>query len=132
MFKYLRILVPSWRFFNDTGAVPKLYVRVIQPGQLDGGGWLAALTPPKLTFMSLFVNAEGNFYHATCNALDQLLRVPDDKDAAKIVHTYIIDHLLRVRGVKEPVKYQFKVTVLQFMGGEAMEEDSLVSQEVDL
>lgn len=88
MFKYFRILIPAWRFFDDTTVVPKLYVRSTTGGQLESG-WLPGLKVPKLKWYSLFLNPEGNLYHAVCNALEHLLRHPEDRQAQRIVERYV-------------------------------------------
>ena len=110
MLSLVKILIPSWRFFDDTGPIPKLYVRVQQGGQLENS-WLPALTPPKRHWYSLFINPEGNFYHAVCNALEHLLQHPENKDANRIIHRYVRHHLIHERGLQRIGTYQFKVTV---------------------
>ncbi len=130
--KYFRIFVPSWRFFDDTGPIPKLYVRAEQAGQL-GSSWLPALQPPKRRWYSLFFNPDGNLHHAICNALEHLLHDPQDKDANRIIHRYVRHYLINERGLKPLGKYQFKVTAVQFKQGEIVdEEESLLSTEEDL
>ena len=128
---FLKILIPSWRFFNETGAIPRLYVRTFQSGQLENS-WVPVLKAPRRRWYSFFVNPEGGLYHAVCNALEFLLTHPDHKDANRVIHRYVRYHLLRERGVLPGGRYQFKVTALQFVKGQAVEEDSLLSSEEDL
>lgn len=117
--KYFRILIPTWRFFDKAATVPKLYV-------LTGQDWVSALEPERLKWYSFFVNPMGNFYHAVCNALDHLLRFPEDKDANRIVHRYVRFHLIE-RGSHSGERYQFKVMAINPQTG--IEETVLMSHE---
>ncbi len=124
---YLRIFIPSWRFFASQAAIAKLYARSVQGGQL-GSSWLPVLTPPRLRWYSLFLNPEGNLYHSYCNALEQLLLDPEDKDARRVIHRLVRRFLLHVRNTDPSGRYQFKVTAVQLYEGTAVEEDILAGE----
>ncbi len=108
MWDFFRVLIPSWRFFDQTSAVPKLYARVTHRGQI-GSSWLPVLAPPQLKWYSLFLNPEGNLYHANCNLLDHLLQSPEDAEARRILHRVVRHFLLQARGVERPASYEFQL-----------------------
>lgn len=123
----LRVLIPSWRFFSRPSAVPKLYARAVQGGQL-GSSWLPVLTPPRLRWYSLFINPEGNLYHASCNALEHLLVEPNDAEARRIIHRTVKRFLINSRQLEANGAYQFKVSIVQLFDGKAVEEDILTGE----
>ncbi len=71
-FLLFRVFLPSWRFFEDMGEVPKLYFRFgIEDGAL--GEWLAVEQPESRGLGSLFLNARGNLFLAGNSLVEQLL-----------------------------------------------------------
>ena len=61
-----RSWIPSWRFFENLGTVPVLFVRVQStPSLMESAHWIEALQPPKQkSILGLILNSEGNFFHA--------------------------------------------------------------------
>ena len=68
----LRVLVPSWRFFDDLHESPALLARVAPPGA-DFGPWRPILIPPARGLASLFFNPAGNLLLAHHSLLERLL-----------------------------------------------------------
>lgn len=65
---FLRILFPTWKFFNRLGTVPELLYRM--NGQVE---WTPAFVKPNRTFFNLFLNPEGNLYLAKQSLVERLL-----------------------------------------------------------
>jgi hypothetical protein len=68
MHRFLRTLIPSFRFFNDAKDEPLLWVRA----RFDSE-WQNALIPPPLPWYGLLLNPEWGMHHALCNATQQLI-----------------------------------------------------------
>ena len=76
----VRVLLPSWRFFDDLQVTPTLLVRVA--GDIgDLGEWVAVLTPPARSALQLVWNPEGNLRLAQHAVLERLLMDVSDRDA---------------------------------------------------
>jgi hypothetical protein len=73
----LRILIPSWRFFEDLGDVPELLYRTKDSSGLFSP-WLPCLKKPKRGIGSLFLNAKGNLFLASQSLLDQTIHHIND------------------------------------------------------
>ena len=73
----LRVLVPSWRFFDAIAQPPDLLARVAGP---DGrfGPWRPLLQPPRRAWWNLVWHPQGNLSLACRSLLD---RLADDLDA---------------------------------------------------
>ena len=84
----LRVLVPSWRFFDGIGVHPDLLARVAGP---DGrfGPWLALLPPPPRAWWNVFWHPDGNLSMACHSLLDRLqadlAAAEEDDDPAQLV-----------------------------------------------
>lgn len=102
---WLKIWIPSWRLFDRSGFVPQLYVRVV--GRED---WLPVLSPPPLRWYHLLLNPEGGYHHACCNAVEALVRNPQDAHALQIT-TGIGRHFLRAKQAESEGFFEFKITV---------------------
>lgn len=63
----VRVLIPSWRFFDDISESPLLLVRVANP-DAPFGPWLPVLHPPRRALRDVLWNPGGNLALA-CNAL---------------------------------------------------------------
>lgn len=68
----LRVLVPSWRFFDDLQVTPTLLVRVARDGGAFGE-WRAVLSPPRRSIVHLVWNPAGNLLLAQQSLLERLL-----------------------------------------------------------
>jgi len=67
-----RCLVPSWRFFDQVEPMPALRYRVAPHGG-DWGDWREALTAPRRTRSSLWLNAAGNLHLAQQSLIEHLV-----------------------------------------------------------
>lgn len=63
----VRVLIPSWRFFDDISESPLLLARVANPAA-PFGPWLPVLHPPRRALRDVLWNPGGNLALA-CNAL---------------------------------------------------------------
>lgn len=77
----LRVLVPSWRFFDDIAPTPLLLARVRLPDQ-EPGAWREVIQVPPRTPGTLFWNPEGNLSLAAHSLLDRLQMDLAELDAA--------------------------------------------------
>jgi hypothetical protein len=70
IYSFLRLIFPSWRFFDRLGVRPRLEVRTRGPhGRWSD--WREALqSPGRLKWWNLFLNPEGGLYHARCNLIE--------------------------------------------------------------
>lgn len=68
----VRVLVPSWRFFDDLQVTPTLLVRVARDGEAFGE-WAPVLSPPRRSILHLVWNPEGNLLLAQQSLLERLL-----------------------------------------------------------
>jgi hypothetical protein len=79
----LRVLLPSYRFFDDVFEAPTLRVRA---GDVPGAGELVpALSPPARRARQWIWNPEGNLHLAHVSLLERL--VNDLADAGPIAHS---------------------------------------------
>lgn len=63
----VRVLIPSWRFFDDISESPLLLARVATPSA-PFGPWFPVLHPPRRALRDLLWNPGGNLA-LVCNAL---------------------------------------------------------------
>ena len=68
----VRVLVPSWRFFDDLQVTPTLLVRVAPDGA-PFGAWRPVLAPPPRSVVHLVWNPAGNLLLAQQSLLERLL-----------------------------------------------------------
>src|SRR5690606_31736120 len=98
----IRLLLPSWKFFDQIGAMPSLCCR----HRLVNGThtpWIPCiLAPSSRRWYHLFINPEGNLYLAKYSLLTQLfqdiqsLKEGDeirDKTSYHLVKEMVIQHL---------------------------------------
>lgn len=113
----LRVLFPSWRFFEELGEVPALQVRVgASPEAL--GPWRAALPPVPRRPWALLENADANLALAAGSLLQHLAadlgELPDDAPGgiAGLVSYQLTDHLAASQVARLDAAaraYQFRV-----------------------
>ena len=124
----VRLLVPSWRFFDAVSAPPELCVRVAGS---DGafGGWRPLLPPPRRAWWTVAWHPDGNLSFATHSLLFRLRTevawADDDDPPASLVSYRLVLDLVRWslradRGAATVV--QFRLT------GEGDEGELLVSE----
>lgn len=112
----LKALLPSWKFFDQFKWAPELQYKVAYS---DGefSEWRPCLKKPIRTPASLFLNAEGNLYHACNTAIERLIQETQEKDPAQIEQSVsygIVRNIVRSRiqsdqGFRQAFRFQFKV-----------------------
>jgi hypothetical protein len=131
----LRAFFPSWKFFDDIGDVPLLYVRVGATAETLGD-WETALPRPARRWSALVLNAEGNFLLACGSLLQQLLGELEEADPAhpervaesvayELTRNLVCFRLAARAPLPPGTHYQFKLRTLVPDGGDG--EDVLVS-----
>lgn len=125
----LRALFPSWRFFDDIGEVPVLWVRVAsdETADLEACAWELALPTPRRRWWNLVWNPEASVRLAYDSLLVQLLHDADEhaetlsEQTSYRLTTHLAAYVLRQRGrAGAAVRYQLKVTSV--MAGSPIEE----------
>lgn len=135
----LRALFPSWRFFEDLAALPRLYYRVaVEDG--DFGEWHSAAQHPRRSLSSLFFNPAGNLELAYLSLLQQAehdmqLVAPGAEE--EFVHS--VSYRLLERLVRERIKnrftgaairrFQFKLRSTPQNAAQGEAQDVLISPE---
>ena len=127
----LRVLFPSWRFFDSAAPTPRLLVRTAEPGA-PLGTYRDALPPLPRRWSSLFLNAEGNLRLAYHGLLERLvsdvaeLEEGDAEGARGLVSYELVMNLARasLSAAERAERFQFKV---QHVRGRAAPEDVLTS-----
>ena len=110
----LRVLIPSWRFFDAIGDHCQLLARVAGP---DGrfGPWLALLGPPPRAWWNVVWHPDGNLSLACHSLLDRLqadlAAGDDDEDPEQLVSYRVVLDLVRwsVRGQEGAALVQFEL-----------------------
>ena len=91
----VRLLVPSWRFFDAVSAPPELCVRVAGPdGRFDG--WRPLLPPPRRQWWTAGWHPHGNLSFATHSLLFRLRTEiawadADDPPASLVSYRLVLD-----------------------------------------
>lgn len=106
----LRVLIPTWRFFDETGSVANLYCKTKTT-------WVLVLKKPSRGLLNLFFNPEGNLYLAQQSLVENLMHdislLPDSTDPELItqkVSYQLVNQLVKAQ-LPVGTKYQFKITV---------------------
>lgn len=129
----VRVLFPSWRFFDDVQVAPLLLVRVAQ-GDAPFGTWQRLLVPPPRPWpRSLLWNPDGNLHLAEHVLLERLLTEVADLDESRsesvdeLVAYELVVNLVRAKVAAErrpAQRFQFKL-----VEDEAVGSDLLISRE---
>lgn len=117
--RFLRSLLPSWRFFDDSGAAFRLWART-GPDEAHWGPWVEVLTPPPRGWRSLLLNPEGNLFHARATLIGDLLHelqsaspsdmVMEDNVPYQLVDNWVRTHFLNLEKNPESL-VQFRISV---------------------
>ncbi|HKU43676.1 MAG TPA: hypothetical protein VJR89_36205 [Polyangiales bacterium] len=94
----LRVLFPSWRFFEDIAPGPTLHYSVAPPGQ-PFGPWHAAQPYISRSPFQLLLNARGNLWLAYQSLIDQLWNELDESstvDPTRLVSYQLVQRLVLV------------------------------------
>lgn len=132
----LRAFFPSWKFFDDIGDEPRLYLRAGVGATL--GQWEPALPRPPRRWRALVYNADGNLLLACGSLVQQLcdeLEATDPAHPERLTATVayeltrnLVQFRLRERA-PAATRYQFKLRLHRLDGSD---EDVLVSPEYEL
>jgi hypothetical protein len=108
-----RGLLPSWKFFENSGDLPRLYYRVAGPDE-EFQDWKPALDKPKRNWSGLFINANVNYILA-CDTILRLLILEISKDNLEGTTAFqMVKNLCRyeiLRKEKSMTQYQFKIAM---------------------
>jgi hypothetical protein len=110
----VRVLVPSWRFFDTVGEHPQLWARAV-PADAPPGPWRALLGPPARAWWNVAWHPQGNLSLARHSLLDRLLadlaRDPDADPTALVSYRLVLDQVRFARtGADAGAAVQFKLT----------------------
>ena len=112
-----RVLLPSWRFFEDIAPAPRLWCRVAAHGG-DFGPWRELLRGSTRCAGALLLNPAGNLHLACHAALEQfqseLEEAASDMPAAELIGYELVANIvayeLRTARVAGPhARFQFRV-----------------------
>jgi hypothetical protein len=126
----LRVLFPSWRFFENIGVTSWLQVRS-RTSEGEWAEWQNALTPPRRSWTAIFHNPEGNLSFARQSAVEHLVAEAEarpDSVAATVAFAVVrrIAEESVSSGLDSPnSELQFKLVHCDAASGEI--EDFLVS-----
>lgn len=141
----LRAFFPSWRFFDDIGDMPVLWLRVQRQGAPpeDFEPWQPCLPTPKRSGSMLVWNPDGNLRLAYDSLLMHLLTDADEQSTqpartgaptrlAACVSYQLTEQLVAFQLRRDPqaasiVRYQFKVTSVTAGAALHSGEDVIVS-----
>jgi hypothetical protein len=130
----LRVLFPSWRFFENIGVNSQLHVRWREV-DAPWSEWREALVAPQRRWTALFHNPDGNLHFAKQSAVEHLVSEaelrPDGLSESvpysivrRIAEGSVLDLAVRSARISE---FQFKIVQLDSADGSF--EDFLVSGE---
>jgi hypothetical protein len=71
MLKLFRVIIPSWRFFDELGDVSELFYR-FGPESSKLGSWIRYSEQPKRNLGALFLNPRENLYLASLSLISDL------------------------------------------------------------
>lgn len=106
-----RVFIPSFRFFDQPGAAPRLWARL--PASVPGDWpWEEVLEKPPTELTDFLINPDGNLYHARMNLLERLVMELDPAQPTRQLVSYklvedIVKEWAENRGAKGA---DFKIT----------------------
>lgn len=130
---FLRIFMPSWRFFDRLGRVPEVFFRG-KSLEAESKKWQPLLEKPKRKSYNLFFNPGGNLYLAQVSLIEQVL---DDsqKESKKFEETVsfkLLKNLVREKVLESSpdyTHYDFKIIVREYDGAKVKETEVFVTPE---
>lgn len=137
----IRVLIPSWRFFDDIAPTPVLQARA-GSADMPWGAWESVLEPPRRTLRDVVWNPEGNLLLA-CQALVERLQSDladfdenSDERADEMMSYQLVLNLVRCAlapkwSVGSGVRVQFKL-VERDEGAKGTPSDLMLSMEHEL
>jgi hypothetical protein len=135
----LRVLIPSWRFFDRLEQVPKLHYRVRREGEV-ATDWKMFCLEDERTALSLFLNPTGNLnlaFHGLIERAVSDINSSADLQAFSASISYqlverMVRYLLLTDKLAAPSDYfQFKISILTVQSAQSMDtiDDMLISSE---
>ena len=92
----VRVLVPSWRFFDTVGEHPQLLARSVG-AEGEAGPWRPVLPPPTRAWWNVAWHPQGNLSLARHSLLDRLLadvaRDPDEPPVDLVTYRLVLDQV---------------------------------------
>ena len=133
----LRVLLPSWRFFDAIASMPRVLVRS-GPAPDSLGEWRQLLAPPQRSWANLVWHPAGNLSLAQHSLLERLLtdiaELADGAEPADTVSYQLARNLVRAglrdAGVAPGTAYQWKVADTDAMTGDVTDDLLLSPAEV--
>lgn len=134
---FLKLFIPTWKFFDQLGTVSKLYYRTLnQSGCTE---WMPVIEKPDRRLLNLFYNPKGNLYLACVALVDRLVFEMGAKsslsaDQIEQLESYLfvqnmVHVLLRSKNVQPKIRFQFKIEV---QSEQTLSADFLISKELVL
>lgn len=130
---FLRIFVPSWRFFDRLRRVPEVFFR---GKSLDSESkkWQPLLVKPKRKFYNILFNPTGNLYLAYMSLIEKVL--DDSQSQSKkfedTVSFKLLKNLVREKVVESSTDYthyDFKIIIKEFDDSQMKETEVFVTPE---
>jgi hypothetical protein len=112
-----RVLLPSWRFFEDIAPTPRLWCRVATHGD-EFGPWRELLQGPTRHAVALLLNPTGNLHLACHAALEQLQseleEAPSDARVGDLIGYGLVANIVAyelraAQGAGPHVRFQFRL-----------------------
>lgn len=130
----LRVLFPSWKFFDEIEFIHELMVRV-RTTESAMGEWQPAPSFPDRTPLSLFLNAGGNIRHAENSLIESLVQRLR-KGERQNIESWPVFEMVRLLACQraqaidsEATHFQFALILKRIGEEEISLEESLVSPE---
>ncbi len=92
--KLLRVLLPSWRFFDGPIQAPELFFRIIDDSELPNSWEVCISKPPARTLRKLFVNTMDQYYLAA-HSLIEYFKNDLDEGVDSRTSLMLIENLVR-------------------------------------
>jgi hypothetical protein len=138
----LRLLIPSWRFFDRLEQVPKLHYRTRAEGNV-ASDWKLLYLQDKRTPISLLYNPTGNlnlaFHGLIDRAVSDINSSADLRDFSSSVSYLLVERMVRYLLLKDKPAaaadyFQFKISILSVQSAQSLIpiDDMLVSSELRL
>jgi len=132
---FLRGFFPSWKFFEDAGDVPVLWIRC-RLADAEWSDWNLGIEKIERTWSTLLVNAEGNSLLAYGSLLQHLMseleEIEDpmqlEKNVSYLLTKNLVCHELQKKAsTEDAVSYQFKISTFDSISRKILMDEILIS-----
>lgn len=128
-FTFLSVLIPSWRFFDDLGAHPKVYIKLANEKV-----WIEAFAPQPRRPWQLFFNPQGNLRLLSLSAFERLIHESQEHLSAPEAFLSTTTYRLCLRILESEIRrralplesFQFKICA--YLSEESTLQDAFVSK----